>query len=105
MNANEIIKAGLQFEVKEIDGIGPVQIRALKWQEADQYTKFLQKTDDTALGFAFLVKLCCPAFKAFWWTPRRIRNKLAFSALLAIASEIMTLSGYSETGVTDAKKD
>lgn len=104
MNANDLIDAGLDYQTIEIEGVGPVQLRSLTVDEAEKFGKVSKKTDDKLLMFAYLVKLCCPSFKGFWWTPKRIKKKLALQVLLKLADHIMKLSGYGNDAVDESVK-
>lgn len=104
MKASEIIKAGLEYTTIEIDGVGPVELRGMTVAEALKFSEYSQKSEDRILMFAYLVKLCCPAFKGFWWTPSRIKKKLALKVILKLADHIMKLSGYGSDAVNDAVK-
>ena len=104
MNAKDLVDAGLNYQTIEIDGIGPVKLRSLTVDEEEKFSKVSGKKEDKFLMFAYLVKLCCPSFKGFWWTPKRIKKKLALQVLLKLADHIMKLSGYGNDAVDESVK-
>ena len=105
MKAKDIVRAGHNYKDVEVESVGTVKLRGLTVAEAIEFTKKSEQSDDRILMFAYLVKLCCPAFRGFWWTPERIRKKLALNVLLNLGSEIMALSGFGKDAVTESVKD
>ena len=104
MKAADIVKAGLDYQAVEIEGIGTVELRGMTVDEALKFAEVSKKADDRIYMFAYLVKLCCPAFKSVLWTPNRIRKKLALKAILKIADHIMRLSGYGQEAIDESVK-
>lgn len=105
MKANDIVKAGLDYQTVTVKGVGEVELRGMTVAEAVKFSEKSKNTDDRIIMFAYLVKLCCPAFSGFWWTPNRIRKKLALKVILQLADQIMKLSGYGAGEVDEAVKN
>lgn len=109
-SAFDIIRSGHSVDAVDVEGIDkPVEIQSMTVDQALKFSAATKKGGDQILMAAYLVKLCCPAFKSPWywpwlWTPARIKRRLSVKVLLSLADKIMELSGYSQNGVDDAEK-
>lgn len=101
--ANDLISKGFDYEVVSIRGLD-VEIKGMTVEQAVKFSEKAKKSEDNILLMAYLLKLCCPAFKSVWWTPQKIRKKLALNVMLEVADKIMVLSGYKAESLDTAVK-
>ena len=104
-SASDLISAGVAYHEATIGGTDKkVQFRGMTIAEAERFGKLSQKEPDKLRLSAHLLKMCCPAFRGFWWTPARIRKKLTAKIILELAFKIMEASGHTKGAVDEAVK-
>lgn len=104
--ANDLINSGKAIVSVHIDGIDkPVDIECMTVDQAIKFSELAKSSKDYTLMYASLVKLCCPAFRGWWWTRRRIKKQLSLKVLLALAEKIMEVSGLTTDAVDAAVKE
>lgn len=102
--AKDIVDAGFESEVVKIGDLA-IEVRSMTVNQAFKFSAYSQEQKDKMLVFAYLIKLCCPAFSGWLWTPKKIAKKLAPKIMVELASKVMEVSGYRTDAVDESLKD
>lgn len=104
----DVLKAGKEVQYINVPGIdGGIEVVGLSGQQAQRFADMVSNKDaraDVAMLYASLLKLCCPMFRRWWWTPARIRRKISLKLILDIGTAILKASGYDDAAGDRALK-
>jgi len=103
-SARDLFRAGrVRQEVTIPELEKPIEVIALTVNHVQDFMLFTKKhPDDPLLGYAWLIRKCCPAFR--WTRPATIKRKLSQKVMLHLAEKLMEVSGIGLGAVEDAEK-